>query len=66
MRGPRERHRQSIKSPASFSLKLGISAQMNAIVEHFGNFFAAKMNFAARHRNVYLDTVGGDPYGKAN
>ena len=23
-----------------------------------------KLNSAARHRNVYLDAVGGDPYGK--
>ena len=23
-----------------------------------------QLNHAARHRNVYYDTVGGDPYGK--
>ncbi|XP_048584688.1 uncharacterized protein LOC116606013 [Nematostella vectensis] len=25
--------------------------------------YIAKLNYAARHRNVYLDNVGGDPYG---
>ena len=24
----------------------------------------AQLNQAARHRNVYYDTIGGDPYGK--
>lgn len=24
----------------------------------------ARLNYAARHRNVYFDSVGGDPYGK--
>ena len=26
--------------------------------------FTEQLNHAARHRNVYYDTVGGDPYGK--
>ena len=26
--------------------------------------FAAQLNQAARHRNVYYDTIGGDPYGE--
>ena len=26
--------------------------------------FTEQLNLAARHRNVYYDTVGGDPYGK--
>ena len=25
---------------------------------------SAQLNHAARHRNVYYDTVGGDPYGE--
>jgi hypothetical protein len=28
------------------------------------NIFLENLNQAARHRNVYLDAVGGDPYGK--
>lgn len=24
----------------------------------------AQLNQAARHRNVYYDTIGGDPYGE--
>ena len=28
--------------------------------------FLERLNHAARHRNVYLDAVGGDPYGKTN
>ena len=27
-------------------------------------FLLARLNYAARHRNVYFDSVGGDPYGK--
>ena len=27
-------------------------------------YFLARLNYAARHRNVYFDSVGGDPYGK--
>ena len=26
--------------------------------------FTAQLNQAARHRNVYYDTIGGDPYGE--
>ena len=26
--------------------------------------FQATLNQAARHRNVYLDSMGADPYGK--
>lgn len=30
-----------------------------------GNFvFTEQLNHAARHRNVYYDMVGGDPYGE--
>ena len=28
------------------------------------NFSSEQLNLAARHRNVYYDTVGGDPYGE--
>ena len=28
--------------------------------------FTEQLNHAARHRNVYFDTVGGDPYGEKN
>lgn len=28
------------------------------------HIFTEQLNHAARHRNVYYDTVGGDPYGK--
>ena len=28
------------------------------------NIFLERLNHAARHRNVYLDVTGGDPYGK--
>ena len=28
--------------------------------------FTAQLNQAARHRNVYYDTIGGDPYGEKN
>ena len=26
--------------------------------------FTAQLNQAARHRNVYYETIGGDPYGE--
>lgn len=29
-----------------------------------GCIFIEQLNQAARHRNVYYDTVGGDPYGE--
>ena len=34
-------------------------------VELCNNFILTEqLNQAARHRNVYFDTVGGDPYGE--
>ena len=32
----------------------------------FSSVFVARLNQAARHRNVYLDSMSGDPYGEFN
>ena len=38
------------------------------VIEHevicMNLYLSAKQNYAAQHRNVYLDAVSGDPYSK--
>ena len=49
----------SLPLPLSLSLSLSLFYFLNLIRE-------ATLNHAARHRNVYLDTLGADPYGKSS
>ena len=40
------------------------SFKVNIIIVTDSIHFVARLNAAARHRNVYFDSIGGDPYRK--
>lgn len=51
-----------------YSGKVRYLGDLEMVIEHevicMNLYLSAKQNYAAQHRNVYLDAVSGDPYSK--